>query len=133
VRGYKEDSLGPQDNFLNPYGGNLLVAGQAELILPIPAKWQSRSRFVLFYDVGNVFSTEGTIDWFDLNQNPLPRDFYDFDPEFLKQSVGIAAEWLAPLGLFKFSYGVPINEFDGGNGVLADDTETFQFTIGGAF
>jgi outer membrane protein insertion porin family len=133
VRGYKEDSLGPQDNFLNPYGGNLLVAGQAELILPIPAKWQSRSRFVLFYDIGNVFSTEGTIDWFDINQNPLPRDYYDWDPENLKQSAGIAAEWLAPLGLFKFSYGIPLNEFKGGNGVLGDDTESFQFTIGGAF
>ena len=134
VRGYKEDSLGPRDNpRFNPYGGNLLVAGQAELILPIPAKWQSRSRFVLFYDIGNVFSTENTIDWFDLNGRQLDGDFYDFDTDFLKQSTGIAAEWLAPLGLFKFSYGIPLNEFKGGNGILGDETETFQFTIGGAF
>jgi outer membrane protein insertion porin family len=133
VRGYKEDSLGPLDTQFNPYGGNMLVTAQAELILPIPASWQSRSRFVLFYDVGNVFSTENTIDWTDINGDPLPRDFYDFDPDFLKQSWGIAAEWLAPLGLFRFSYGFPLNEFEGGNGVLADDTENFQFTIGGAF
>ncbi|MEC9376423.1 MAG: outer membrane protein assembly factor BamA [Pseudomonadota bacterium] len=133
IRGYQEDSLGPQDSRFNPYGGNLLVAGQAEIILPIPEKWRSRSRFVLFYDIGNVFSTEGTIDWFDVNGNQLSNDFYDFDTDFLKQSFGIAAEWLAPLGLFQFSYGVPVNEFKGSNNILADETETFQFTIGGAF
>ncbi|MGI9317148.1 MAG: BamA/TamA family outer membrane protein, partial [bacterium] len=134
VRGYKENSLGPLDNFNNPYGGNMLVVGQAELILPIPRSWQSRSRFVLFYDVGNTFSTEETIDWFRADgTTPLPDDFYDFDTDGLRESYGIAVQWLAPLGLFKFSYGIPVNEYKGGRGVLEDDTERFQFTIGGAF
>jgi outer membrane protein insertion porin family len=134
VRGYTENSLGPQDSNNNPYGGNLLVAGQAELILPIPQSWQSRSRFVLFYDVGNVFSTEDSIRWFrEDGITPLPDDFYEFDVDKLRTSWGIAAEWLAPLGLFRFSYGIPLNESDGGQGVPADDTENFQFSIGGAF
>lgn len=141
VRTYREDTLGPLDTRNNPYGGNLLVAGSAELILPIPRKWQSRSRFTLFYDIGNVFATEGTVRWFDAALNPLPADFYDFDVDKLRTSVGISAEWLAPLGLFKFSYGIPLNEFDGGsfntiNGpvsLLGDEIERFQFTIGGAF
>ena len=41
VRGFRENSLGPRDTFGNPYGGNILTAGQAELIMPIPRKWQS--------------------------------------------------------------------------------------------
>jgi outer membrane protein insertion porin family len=140
VRGYSESSLGPLDSLNNPYGGNMLVAGTAELILPIPAKWQSRSRFTLFFDIGNVFSTENTINWYDAGGTAgteLPDDFYDFDFDKLRQSVGLAAEWLSPMGLFKFSYGLPLNEFKGGDfdGIilLPDEIENFQFTIGGAF
>ena len=140
VRGYRQSSLGPRDSLNNPYGGNMLVAGSAEVILPIPAKWQSRSRFTLFFDIGNTFATEGTISWYDAlgtSGTQLPNDFYDFDFDMLRQSAGVAAEWLSPMGLFKFSYGLPINEFKGSNvgGVilLPDDTENFQFTIGGAF
>jgi len=137
VRGYGEDSLGPLDTRNNPYGGNLLIAGSAELILPIPRKWQSRSRFTLFYDIGNVFSTEGSVEWFDLLGNQLPNDFYDVDLDKLRTSVGISAERLAPLGLFKYSYGIPLNESNGGNfgpfSILPDEVERFQFTIGGAF
>lgn len=140
VRGYRESSLGPLDSLNNPYGGNMLVAGSAEVVLPIPAKWQSRSRFTLFFDIGNTFSTEGTIKWYDAGGTAgtqLPSDFYDFDFDQLRQSVGIAAEWLSPMGLFKFSYGLPLNEFKGGDfggiRLLPDDIENFQFTIGGAF
>ncbi|NND54491.1 MAG: outer membrane protein assembly factor BamA [Gammaproteobacteria bacterium] len=141
VRGFREDSLGPLDTRNNPYGGNLLIAGSAELILPIPRKWAARSRFTLFYDTGNVFSTEDSISWFDAALNPLPADFYEFDLDKLRSSVGISAEWLAPLGLFKFSYGIPLNESNGGvfntvDGpitILEDEVERFQFTIGGAF
>ena len=133
VRGFKENSLGPLDSLNNPYGGNLLVVGQVELILPIPASWQSRSRFVLFYDIGNTFSTEDII-WYEADRiTQLPDDFYAFKFANLRQSFGIAAQWLAPLGLFKFSYGIPVNEFEGGNGLLPDQVENFQFTIGGAF
>jgi outer membrane protein insertion porin family len=135
VRGFKENSLGPLDTLNNPYGGNLLVVGQAEIILPIPVSWQSRSRFVLFYDIGNVFSTEDIL-FFNSNlSSQLPSDYYGFDFDELRQSYGIAAQWLAPLGLFKFSYGIPVNDFQGNpnDNLLPDQTENFQFTIGGAF
>ena len=88
VRGYKENFLGPRDSFGNPYGGNLLMAAQTELILPIPEKWRSRSRFTLFFDVGNVFSTGG-VD-FRAPDGITPIN-YDFDLGNLKQSVGISA------------------------------------------
>ncbi|MGQ0836127.1 MAG: outer membrane protein assembly factor BamA, partial [Gammaproteobacteria bacterium] len=99
VRGYRESRLGPKDNFGNPYGGNLKVVGRTELILPMPEKWQSMARFSAFFDVGNVFST-GHVDFFGRDAIPgvpssgTPID-YDFSYDDLKQSTGIAVQWLA--------------------------------------
>ena len=132
VRGYRENYLGPRDSFGNPYGGNMLVAAQTEVILPIPEKWRSRSRLTLFYDVGNVFSTGGVTFTAPQPYQTTPID-YDFDLGNLKQSVGISAQWLAPLGLFRFSYGFPLNAKDRTALSYGDDTEQFQFSIGGAF
>lgn len=130
VRGYRENHLGPRDSFGNPYGGNALVAAQTELILPIPEKWRARTRLTLFFDVGNVYSTGG-VD-FRAPDGVTPID-YDFDLGNLKQSFGISAQWLAPLGLFRFSYGFPLNSDDATSLSYGDDTEQFQFSIGGAF
>jgi outer membrane protein insertion porin family len=41
--------------------------------------------------------------------------------------VGISFQWLAPIGLFRFSYGFPLNEDE------FDRVERFQFSIGSAF
>ncbi len=57
VRGYRESFLGPRDSFGNPYGGNVLVAAQLELIIPIPQKFRSSARASFFYDIGNVFNS----------------------------------------------------------------------------
>ena len=129
VRGFKEHRLGPKDNFGNPYGGNLLISSQIELILPIPGDWASRARFSLFFDIGNVFSTS-EIEFLDREGNPID---YGFDTGNLRKSVGLAAQWLAPLGLFRFSYAIPLNETIATNSYLGDEIERFQFTIGGAF
>ncbi len=129
VRGFRESSLGPRDSNGNPYGGNLMLAGQAELLLPMPEKFASQARASLFFDIGNVFSTGGTR-FYDVYGNQV---FYEFDAADLRQSVGVSVQWLAPLGLFRFSYGVPLNEFKGDGFVRADETESFQFSIGSAF
>jgi outer membrane protein insertion porin family len=135
VRGYRENDLGPKDTFGNPYGGDLLTAGQIELLLPIPEKWEAKSRFTLFFDIGNVFSVGDVVFYDQLgsqNGNGQQID-YGFDAGELKRSYGIAAQWLAPLGLFRFSYAFPLdadsNPFPG----YSDSTERFQFSIGGAF
>jgi len=130
IRAYRENTLGPRDSFGNPYGGNLLTAAQAELILPIPQKWRSRFRISAFYDIGGVFDTGG-VTFFE--QDGISKISYDFDASELKQSVGIAAEWLAPLGLFRFSYGFALNPQDADGRRFGDETEGFQFNIGGAF
>jgi outer membrane protein insertion porin family len=131
VRGYRENDLGPKDTFGNPYGGDLLTAGQIELLLPIPDKWQAKSRFTLFFDIGNVFSV-GDVEFYDKGYPRQPID-YDFDLSELKRSYGISAQWLAPLGLFRFSYAFPLDADSGTDLLYGDSTERFQFSIGGAF
>ena len=129
VRGYKESWLGPRDSFGNPYGGNMLVASQLELIIPLPQKWSGSTRASFFYDIGNVFNT-GEVSFTDKLGSPVT---YKPDFDELKTSVGIAVQWLAPMGLFRFSYAVPLNEFKGNDRFYGDVTEGFQFSIGQAF
>jgi len=132
VRGFTESRLGPKDSFGNPYGGNLLVTGRAELIFPVPEKWRASTRISAFYDVGNVFS-QGQGIHFVGTDRVTPVD-YNFDYNELKQSVGLGVQWLAPLGIFRFSYAFPLNAKKSGLGVrYPDQTEGFQFTVGSAF
>src|SRR5215831_13150883 len=58
VRGYRESRLGPKDFYGRPYGGNLLTVLQTELLFPMPEKFRNSARVSLFYDIGNVFSTD---------------------------------------------------------------------------
>ncbi|MDJ0701528.1 MAG: outer membrane protein assembly factor BamA [Woeseiaceae bacterium] len=129
VRGFRESYLGPRDSFGNPYGGNVLVASQLELILPLPAKWSSQARATLFYDIGNVFNN-GEVQFTDKLGSPVE---YKFDADELRQSVGVGVQWLAPLGLFRFSYAYPLNAYDGNDRYFGDQIERFQFSIGQAF
>jgi len=129
IRGFKESFLGPRDSFGNPYGGNVLVATQLELIIPLPEKFRSQARASFFYDAGNVFNT-GEVAFTDKLGSPV---LYEPDFAEMKTSVGIAVEWLAPLGLFRFSYALPLNEFAGNDRFYGDRIERFQFSIGQAF
>jgi len=129
VRGFKESWLGPRDSFGRPYGGNVLVASQLELIIPLPAKFASQARASIFYDVGNVFNT-GEVAFTDKLGSPLD---YKPDLDELRTSVGIGVQWLAPLGLFRFSYALPLNEYVGNDRFYGDEIERFQFSIGQAF
>jgi len=130
VRGFKESRLGPKDSFNNPYGGNMKFATQFELIIPTPEKFAASTRVALFYDIGNVFATGG-VTFFD--RLGAPTNEYEYNSNNLKQSVGVAVEWLAPLGLLRFSYALPLNNNEASDRFLADETEEFQFTVGNAF
>lgn len=130
VRGFKESRLGPKDTFNNPYGGNLKIATQFELIVPIPEKLAASTRVSMFYDIGNVFSTGG-VTFFD--RLGAETTEYEYRSGNLRQSVGVAVEWLAPLGLLRFSYSFPLNASETTDRFFEDETEEFQFTIGQAF
>ena len=137
VRGYKPGRLGPRDSLNNPYGGNAKFATQLQLFFPTPEKFGNKTRFGVFYDVGNVWYTGDTafcrVDNvatacnFDSNGDgivdAIPVD-YDIDFGQLRSSVGLGVEWIAPLGTFRFSYAFPFNDTD------FDETEGFQFSVG---
>ncbi len=142
VRGFRQSRLGPVDSLGNAYGGNLLTVSQMSLILPTPERFADSTRVALFYDVGGVFDT-GDTEYRQLNaqtNSPPPLLSYDFDADDLRQSVGVAVEWLAPLGTFRFSYAYPLtvrdDELSSDGATLlhpGDQVERFQFSIGRSF
>jgi outer membrane protein insertion porin family len=133
VRGYRESTLGPRDNIGigNPFGGNFRVISRFELLFPVPDKWKSAARVAWFYDMGNVFYTGNKVQF--LGEDDITPVDYHFAYDRLKRSTGIAVQWLAPLGLFRFSYGIPLNAYPGDTVRFNDETERFQFSIGQAF
>jgi outer membrane protein insertion porin family len=131
VRGYTEDTLGPVDTNGNPYGGNMLVVSRTELILPVPEKWQTSARVSVFYDMGNVFSNDGTKFVGEDLETPVT---YKFSYHALRDSTGLSVQWLAPsLGIFRFSYGIALNASRGNSIDFPDRTEGFQFSVGQSF
>ena len=112
VRGFRANTLGPRDSLGDPLGGNLKVAGTAEVIIPFPfTKDSSTARITGFVDVGNVYDT----------------DTMDFEFETLRASTGIAAVWLSPVGPFTMSLARPLKSEP------EDETQSFQLTIGTSF
>ena len=113
VRGWEENTLGPRDPATgDPFGGNLRTCGTAELITPVTYGDIKSIRLSGFFDIGNVFDTiEGD----------------GFETDELRYSTGIALNWLSPVGPLTFSYAFPLNDEAG------DETQNFQFRIGGSF
>jgi outer membrane protein insertion porin family len=95
----------------------------------LPDKFASSARASFFYDFGNVFNT-GEVRFTDKLGSPI-----EYKPAFknLKRSVGIAVQWLAPMGLFRFSWAYPLNGFNGNDRYYGDYLEKFQFSVGQAF
>jgi outer membrane protein insertion porin family len=129
VRGFEESRLGPRDSLGNPYGGDFAVTGQIEAILPMPEKFRNSARLTLFYDFGQV-AYLGDTQFTDKGGFPVE---YDFDWKHFRTSVGVGVEWLAPLGLFRFSYAVPLTYRRGTELNYGDERKGFQFSIGNAF
>jgi outer membrane protein insertion porin family len=132
VRGFRESRLGPKDQFGNPYGGNMRITSQNELLFPMPGKYAQTARISAFFDAGGVYQTGSIIKFY--GPDGVTPECYTFRCEGLKRSVGVAVQWLAPLGLFRFSLGMPLNA-KSGNGITTwgDEREVFQFSVGNAF
>ena len=127
VRGYEANTLGPRSTpspfdfsqDFDPFGGNLLIEGSAEIIFPLPFIEDNRSfRPVLFFDAGQVFNT-------NCPNVSVICDGFDIDE--MRYSVGIGITWLAGLGPMTFALAKPINDGP------FDETESFQFELGRSF
>jgi outer membrane protein insertion porin family len=134
VRGYRDSTLGPRDNIYNgnPYGGNLRIVGNVEVLLPVPERLQRSFRASLFYDIGNVFQTGSKVEFKGVDKY-TPVEYYFNNWSDLKRSTGIALQWLSPLGFFRLSFGIPLNARRGDLVNYGDSTERVQFSVGQAF
>lgn len=103
----------------DPFGGNILMEGSAELLFPLPfIENRSQLRSAIFFDWGNVFSDNCGRS----QQNCTEVDFGE-----LRYSVGVGITWFSGFGPMSFSLAKPLNtgEFD--------EEEVFQFTLGRGF
>ncbi len=126
VRGFESNSLGPKDTpqdpneESDPFGGNVLLTGGIELIVPTPfIDNSSKTRTSLFVDAGNVFDTSCGVDSKDCEEG------IEFDE--IRYSAGVALSWITPMGPLSFVLARPLNDKPG------DETEFFQFSLGQTF
>ncbi len=135
VRGYSDGTLGPLDTICTPsgstctdsagqpLGGNLEVDGSLNLLFPVPFDRDNQSmRFGVFLDAGNAYNTYNSSTIWDHDSNPRYPSFSN-----LRYSTGVSFEWISPLGPLAFSIAKPLNAKEG------DQSQFFQFTIGGTF
>ena len=125
VRGFKRNSLGPQDtpdprvDDPDPFGGNVKMVGSAELIFPVPFLKDKRSvQAVVFFDAGNIFDTKC---------NEFQKNCFSPDVGELRYSFGIGGTWISGFGPITVSLASPFNDNE------FDETEVFQFSMGQGF
>jgi len=145
IRGFEQNTLGPRespafnvDEFGNirplddgdPIGGNVLITGTAELIVPLPFLPDQRSvRATVFLDTGNVFDTDC---------GPRQNFCHKPDTSELRYSYGVGVTWLSGFGPLSFSIGRTGNgqdEFIDSQGFQfrGEEREFFQFSLGQTF
>jgi outer membrane protein insertion porin family len=129
VRGFDVASLGPRDSLSNPYGGDLALSGQMELLMPIPERFRSSARATVFLDFGQNYDLGDTR---FTDKGGFPVD-HSFDLGQMRASFGVGVEWLAPLGLFRFSYAIPLRYRNATELDYGDEIEGFQFEMGKTF
>ncbi|GAB3289563.1 outer membrane protein assembly factor BamA [Parahaliea aestuarii] len=103
----------------DPFGGNVLIEGSAELLFPLPfIKDRSKLRSAFFVDAGNVFNTQ-------CSSNQI--NCFDIDGDEFRYSVGVGVSWITGFGPMTFSLAKPLNAGP------EDEEEVFQFTLGRGF
>lgn len=103
-----DPTTGISASYLVPSGGSYEFYSLFELEHPIVK--DAGLKFVLFYDVGNVFAGRP-----DLGQLKL------------RQDAGFGFRWFSPIGPLRFEWGFPIKKGP------TDDNSVFQFFIGPPF
>ncbi len=119
VRGFRSASLGPVDNRENPWGGTIRANVQNEFIIPDfmrdeDARGPADYQFAFFIDAGNVWEDRSAVDLGDA-----------------RYSIGLAATWMTPMGILRFSIAEPLNETD--EDVDRNRIDRFQFELGTGF
>lgn len=115
-------------------GGNAMILGGIELIVPTPfveVDFDNSVRTSLFVDVGSIWDTEFDYDRYrtlEVNTSFNNDGLIDYsDPTLYRASGGLSVQWLSPMGPMVFSFSKVIQEREG------DDSKFFTFNIGQTF
>lgn len=117
MRGYNFEDIGPKDTFVDEttnqdrvfnIGGQFSLLAQFEFEQPLVK--EAGLKWVVFYDVGNVYLEE-----------------LDSDHLVLRQDYGYGFRWFSPIGVLRFEFGYPIDPPPGVAG------QQFHFDIGQLF
>lgn len=98
VRGYRNRTLGPEDENGREYGGSKQFVNNLELIFPLINS--AGFRGVVFYDIGQAFDDNQSI---GIDQ--------------MRQGWGYGVRWMSPMGPIRVEFGYPINRQPGERGV----------------
>ena len=111
MRGYSNNSLGPQDDNDDPLGGDLRTLFGTDLFFPSDFLYdRQRLRMSAFADYGNVFAGVG-----------------DFDLGEMRGAYGLQIRWLTAVGGISFNFASHFQDQSN------DETESFQFDLGTSF
>lgn len=99
VRGYEFRELGPQDEDGNEFGGDKQVVANFEVIFPLFSS--AGLNGVVFYDAGEAFNDEESIELGEL-----------------RQAVGWGFRWRSPIAPLRIEFGYPINREEGESAVV---------------
>lgn len=118
VRGYETNTIGPVDSQGNPYGGNAMLAGSLQLIVPNPIS-EDNVRTSLFLDSGTVYETE--------NAYNAPQQNISLGQ--LRYSAGVDVQWRLPVlnAILEVSLAKALDPGP------TDQTSPFNFNIGTSF
>ncbi|HNI37105.1 MAG TPA: BamA/TamA family outer membrane protein, partial [Pseudomonadales bacterium] len=121
----------------DPIGGNVVMDGSVDLIVPTPfVKDQTSMQTSVFFDFGNVYSTNcsDAVPTFvggkmvqPMGGKQINCTGLSFSPGDLRYSTGVGLTWMTSFGPLMFSVAKPLNA--GGD----DQSEVFQFSMGQNF
>jgi outer membrane protein insertion porin family len=109
VRGYRENSLGPQGKEEESLGGRVLLLTNVELRFPLPYLARFNFGGALFIDGGNVWSSFEEIEpeQFDLFSDREDTTYRDY-----RYSAGMGVRYNTPIGPIRLDVGFPLKKTD---------------------
>ena len=112
LRGFQSGKVGPKDGE-DYIGGNYATSFNVNSTLPQLLEQNQNIDFLLFFDAANIWGVDYNSSLNDTNE--------------IRSSVGVAVDWITPIGPLNFSLSQPITKAN------SDKTETFRFNLGTTF
>jgi len=112
IRGFELRGVGPVDSG-DHVGGNYLASLSLKSSFPNPVPENLRANTFVFFDTANIWG----VDYSDTIS----------DSSKIRSSVGLAIDFMSPLGPLSFTYSVPLSK------ASTDKEQRFLFNIGSSF